>query len=239
MGEGSQPVVFLHGWGGSTDSFFKLGLELTKQRPDLKLYLVDYPGFGLTDDPETSGWSTHRYADWVKALCEELEIKKAHFYVHSFGGRILCRLINKHPELGDKLVFTGAAGVKWPLSLRQKISVGLSKIIPKAKHSRTQRLQNFIVTKVFGARDWGNVKPALKNTLKTVLAEADLREDLANIKQPSLILWGEQDSITPLKSGRVYAEKIPNNHLVIFPKGRHGIHHTHRTQIVAKIAEFL
>lgn len=239
MGNGQTPVVFLHGWGGNTDSFFKLGLALVEARPDLKLIIVDYPGFGLTDAPDSNGWTTHQYADWVKAFCDELKIKKTHFYVHSFGGRILTRLINAHPELGDKLIFTGAAGVKWPLGLRQKISVLLSKIMPKAKSARGQKLQKFIVTKIFGARDWGNVKPTLKTTLKKVLAEDDLREDLTNIKQPSLIMWGEQDTITPLKSGKVYAAKIPNNKFVTFKTGRHGIHHTHRSEIVEALAEFL
>ncbi len=239
FGDSQNKVIFLHGWGGNTDSFFKLALELSEKRPDLELIVLDYPGFGLTDAPAPSGWDTHHYADWVKAFCDELNIKEANFYVHSFGGRILTRLINKHPELGKKLVFTGAAGIKWPLSMRQKISVKLSKIIPKAKHSKTQRLQNLIVTKVFGARDWGNVDPALKTTLTKVLAEADFRDDLKNIKQESLILWGEKDTITPLKSGEIYAQKIPNNHFKTFKTGRHGIHHTHRDEIVTELAKFL
>lgn len=239
MGDGPTPVVFLHGWGGNTDSFFKLGLDLIEKRPDLKLIIVDYPGFGLTEDPEGEGWDTWRYAAWVKAFCDELNIEKTQFYVHSFGGRILTRLMNKYPELGNKLIFTGAAGIKWPLTLRQRISVGLSKFIPKAKSPRGQRIQNFFITKVFGARDWGNVTPPLKATLTKVLAEDDLREDLTDLQNQTLIMWGEKDTIAPLKSGRVYAENIPNNKFLTFPDGRHGIHHTHRAEIVAELAKFL
>jgi pimeloyl-ACP methyl ester carboxylesterase len=239
FGDSDQKVVFLHGWGGNTDSFFKLALELSEKRPDLELIIVDYPGFGLTDKPDPDGWDTHRYAEWVKAFCDELEIKQAHFYVHSFGGRILTRLMKAHPEQGQKLVFTGAAGIKWPLSFRQKLSVKLSKIVPKAKHARAKKLQNFIITKVFGARDWGNVEPALKATLKKVLAEPDFREDLKKISQKCLILWGEKDTITPIKSGKVYAENLPNNQFKAFKNGKHGIHHTHRKAIVEMLTDFL
>lgn len=239
FGQSENKVIFLHGWGGNTDSFFKLALKLAEKRPDLELILVDYPGFGLTNAPDATGWDTFRYADWVAAFCETLEIKQAHFYVHSFGGRILTRLMNALPELGQKLVFTGAAGIKWPLSLRQKISVSLSKLVPKAKRSRGQRLQQFIVTKIFGARDWGNVPPALKATLTKVLAEADLRDDLTKINQDSLILWGEKDTITPIKSGTVYAEGLPHNKFMAFKNGRHGIHHTHRTEIIDELVRFL
>lgn len=239
FGDSDNKVIFLHGWGGNTDSFFKLALALSQQRPDLELIVLDYPGFGLTEAPDKAGWDTHQYADWVKAFCDELNIKEANFYVHSFGGRILTRLINRYPTLGQKLVFTGAAGIKWPLSMRQKISVALSKVVPKAKHARGQRIQNLIVTKLFGARDWGNVDPKLKTTLTKVLAEPDFREDLKNISQVSLILWGEQDTITPLKSGQVYAANIPHNKFITFKTGKHGLHHTHRSEIVEALVKFL
>ena len=239
FGKSEKKVIFLHGWGGNTDSFFKLALELSEKRPDLELILVDYPGFGLTDKPEVKGWDTHRYAAWVEAFCETLDIKKADFYVHSFGGRILTRLMNSNPTLGRKLIYTGAAGIKWPLSFRQKLSVKLSKIIPKAKHSRGKRIQNFIITQFFGARDWGNVDPALKTTLEKVLAEADFRDVLKNISLPALILWGEKDTITPLKSGKIYAQSLPNNTFISYKTGKHGIHHTHRDSIVQAVVKFL
>lgn len=239
FGDSENKVIFLHGWGGSTDSFFKLATTLAKKRPDLEILLVDYPGFGLTDMPDNKGWDTFRYAEWVHTFCDELNIKHASFYVHSFGGRILTRLINKNPELGNKLVFTCTAGVKWPLGLRQKISVGLSKIMPKAKSAKGQKIQKLIVTKIFGARDWGNVDPHLKSTLTKVLAEQDLRDDLKNVNQESLIIWGEQDNITPLKSGKVYAARLPNNKFITFKNGRHGVHHTHTDKIIDELIKFL
>lgn len=239
FGSSENKVVFLHGWGGNTDSFLKLALELSEQRPDLELILVDYPGFGLTENPGKEGWDTYRYGTWVKAFCDELSIEKTNFYVHSFGGRILTRLMNTYPQLGKKLVFTGAAGIKWPLSLRQKLSVYFSKIMPKAKSARGLRIQNFIITKIFGAHDWGNVAPELKATLTKVLAEDDFREVLKKISQPSLILWGKKDTITPLKSGKVYAKKIPNNQFITFETGKHGIHHTHQAEIIEVLTKFL
>lgn len=239
IGDGSETVIFLHGWGGSTNSFFALGLELIKKRPDLKLILLDYPGFGLTGNPDTSGWTTHQYADWVKAFCDEMKITKANFYVHSFGGRILTRLLTKNPSLGKKLIFTGAAGIKWPMTFREKCSFFISKRSTLAKKTMPKRAQKFIITKVLGARDWGAVAPDLKSTLSKVVNEEDLREDLKKIKQSSLIFWGAKDTITPLKSGKVYAESLPDNQFVVFEKGRHGIHYTHQAEIIDQSAAFL
>jgi pimeloyl-ACP methyl ester carboxylesterase len=117
--------------------------------------------------------------------------------------------------------------------------VGLSKIMPKAKSAKGQKIQKLIVTKIFGARDWGNVDPHLKSTLTKVLAEQDLRDDLKNVNQESLIIWGEQDNITPLKSGKVYAARLPNNKFSTFKNGRHGVHHTHTDKIIDELIKFL
>lgn len=239
LGKGSKPVIFLHGWGGSTDSFFKLAHQLAQKREDLDLILVDYPGFGLTGFPSGQAWDTYRYAEWVYDFMTTLNIAKADFYVHSFGGRLMVRLHEKHPNVINQMVLTGSAGIKWPLSTRQKISVFLSRIMPKFEHGQLGRMQKFVVTKVLGARDWGNVKPELKATLKTVLAEDDVREILPQINTKTLILWGGKDQITPMASGHVFAQKLPQAQLKVFPDGRHGIHHTHRSEIVEAVAQFL
>ena len=239
MGKGTKPVIFLHGWGGSANSFFSLASELATKRPELDLILVDYPGFGMTQFPEGAAWDTYRYAEWVYDFMTTLNIPQADFYIHSFGGRIITRLCERHPSVVSKMILTGAAGIKWPLSARQKISVKLSQIMPKFNSGLLRRVQKFAVTKIFGARDWGNVSPILKPTLQTVLAEEDILEKLTAISNQTLILWGGKDRITPLKSGNVFAQKLPNNQMKVFPKGRHGIHHTHRAQIVEALVKFL
>ena len=168
-----------------------------------------------------------------------MNIKKTHFYTHSNGGRILVYLVEKYPDLGNKLIFSASAGIKWPYSLRQKLSIFLSKIVPKFKRHSLQKIQKFVITKIFGARDWGHVRPPLKTTLKKILSEPDFREKLPHIKNTCLILWGAKDQITPLKSGKVFAEKIPHNQFHVFPDGKHGIHYTHQKEIVDLVAKFL
>ena len=157
VGNGAKPIIFLHGWGGSTDSFFALAVDLVAKKPEYKCIIVDYPGFGLTEFPPNKGWDTYQYAEWVYDFMTTINIAKADFYVHSFGGRILVRLAERHPQVIDKMILTCTAGIKWPLSLRQKISVFLSKITPKFKGGLLGKIQKIIVTKIFGARDWGNV----------------------------------------------------------------------------------
>lgn len=239
LGEAEQKLIFLHGWGGNTQSFWPMALALREARLDIEIILVDYPGFGDTADPPAEGFSSHDYARWVKAFCDTLGIEKTHFYTHSNGGRMLVYLLQDHPELAQKIVFSASAGIKWPDSPRQRFSKWASLRFAKAKHHLPARAQKFIVTKLLGARDWGNVRPELKTTLTKILAEPDFRELLPNVEQECLVLWGERDQITPFASGQVFAKELPHNQFVTFSTGRHGIHHTHREAIVEHLVKFL
>lgn len=235
VGEGKKPVVFLHGWGGSTQSFFALAHQVIAARPDLSLFLVDLPGFGLTDFPIDQAWDTYRYAEWVYDLMTTLNIPRSSFYVHSFGGRVVVRLHEKHPQVIQKIVFTGSAGIKWPPTWRQKIA----QLLRPLKPLLPQTLRRLVLSKILGARDWESVDPKLKATLQNVLEEADLREQLTTIENETLLLWGAKDKITPLISGQIYHQKLPNTQLKVIPKGKHGIHHTHTSEVSAAVSDFL
>ena len=240
-----KTLFFLHGWGGTAESFKKLSEEIDS---NTRTICIDLPGFGKSDMPPKDGWTTHDYADWLHAFLKHFlkENQKASFYGHSFGCRILVRLALRHPELIDNLILTGAAGIKWPPTLKQKT---LSKtahilrpILPKNSSDSPQGLLGKVKRKVlrrFGAHDWETCPTELRPTLTKVLAEPDFREDLKKINIPTLLLWGSQDSYTPLKSAKVYQENITRSSLTIFPDGRHGIHYTHISQISRLANEFL
>ncbi len=238
IGQGKQKIIFLHGWGGESKNFINIASLLVKKNK-LEAVLIDLPGFGKTDLPPKSGWSTHDYEEWLEKVLGKLKINKASFYGHSFGCRIIVRLLLKSPRLADKVILTGAAGIKWPLSLRQKISVFLSKKFSLAKRLIPQKIQKIIMCRIFGARDWGSVSSELKSTLRKTLEEPCFREELPKIKAPMFLIWGKNDSYTPLKSGRVFADKLPNSRLKIFSDGKHGLHYTHKKKIVKLVSEFL
>ncbi len=246
IGEGKQKLVFLHGWGGSTDSFFQLCLNLEKKLKDFEFILIDFPGFGKTQMPDKKGWDTFEYADWTYELLEKvfLEAKKnnfknINFYTHSFGGRVLTRLLVKHTQNFGKIILTGSAGVKWPLTAKQKVSMKLGKVFKPFNKICPKKIKRIIVSKVFGARDWDAVSDDLKPTLQKTVEEKDFREDLKKIQNEALILWGEKDSITPLKSGKIFAKNLAHNKFLTFKTGKHGIHYTHKDKIIQEIIKFL
>ncbi len=161
------------------------------------------------------------------------------FFSHSFGGRVLVRFLLKNQNFCQKSIITASAGIKWPLSLRQKVSIFLSKKFTRCKKTIPQKIQKIILNKILGARDWGAVKSELKPTLKKVVEEKDFRERLSKIKTEILLIWGAKDKVTPLTSGKVFADMLPNAKMKIFAEGRHGIHKTNTTEMAEEIVSFL
>ncbi len=231
-GKGERVLVFLHGWGGSVESFEKLSENL-----DYKIIIPDMPGFGLSGMPDSKGWDTHDYEAWLEAFLKKLNIQKACFYGHSFGCRVLVRLLLKRPELAEKVILTGAAGIKWPLSFRQRVAKFIS--VLKIKKIIPEKIQLFIKRKIFKAHDWADAHPEIKPTLQKVVEEPDFREELVKIRTQILLIWGARDTLTPIKSAHVYEENLQNVTLAILPEGRHGIHHTHTEEIAGLVDRFL
>jgi len=241
LGSGDKKLIILHGWATQStpsDSYHSLAPTIA-EKTGYEVILPDLPGFGDSDPPPPEGWTTYDYADWLGKFLEKLNINKAVLYGHSFGCRVTVRFLARNPHLVEKAILTGAAGIKWPPSLRQKISLFLSKKFTKAKRLLPQKIQKFIITKIFGARDWGAVPMHLKETLKKTLAEADVREELKNIQTRILIIWGERDKITPLKSGEAYATTLPNAEIKIISDAKHGLHSTHPNEIISFVTKFL
>ena len=244
FGKGNKKIIILHGWDPNKvvrESYHILAPLLAKTLK-CEVIIPDLPGFGKSDNPPFEGWNTENYEKWLELFLKEISSDSSSnliLYGHSFGCRIIVRYLLKNQQFTGKVILTGAAGIKWPPSFRETVSLSLAKNVRMAKHLFPKRIQKYVITKIFGAKDWGCVPPHMKNSLKKVLAEADFRNELPKIKNKILLIFGEQDNITPIQSARVYKEKLPNSELKILSEGRHGIHKTHSKEITELISKFL
>lgn len=258
-----EKIVILHGWDPTkvvSSGFIPLAEKLTK-RMSIEIIIPDLPGFGKSPLPDRKyiksdygnvcekpreaakimkeGWSVWDYSDWLEEFLLELELENPTLYGHSFGCRIISRFLIRNQDFTGKIILTSAAGIRLPLSLRQKISKSLAKTFPLARKVIPRKIQGFMVKKVFGARDWGNCPEEMKETFQKVIAESCIRENLKGINNKVLLIWGKKDQITPIEAGRIFNKKLKNSHLKVLPEGRHGIHHTHTEKIAEFVTRFL
>ena len=256
IGDGKIPIVLLHGWGMASDKYLELIGYLSQFSIfnfQFSIIVPDLPGFGKSEEPKED-WIVDDYVEFadkfietvtrgrkgfelIKSILEKFDPKKAVYTEeknkmiligHSFGGMIAIKYAGKYPEKIDKLILTGAAGIKHKLTVKQ----GLFSILTKTGKTMFALpvINNFQkpVYKIFSKiarqrkKDYYFATSRMKKIMKNVLKE-DLINDLDKIKTPTLLVWGREDKTTPLADGEIIKSKIPNSELVIIDDANHSL----------------
>jgi pimeloyl-ACP methyl ester carboxylesterase len=208
------PLLFLHGWGVGHDAYLPLLKRLAETHT---IYSPDLPGFGTSPEPEEP-WDADNYADYVAAYCKENDLTEPVCMGHSNGGRVLVRLLSReNPGITPpKIVLFGAAGLKSKRGLKVFFKVYTYKMGKFFLKPFPKALERYRAGK--GSADYQAASPVMKATMSKLLS-IDLSDDLPKIKIPTLLIWGENDTATPLSDGKKMEKLIPDAGLVEIPGG--------------------
>ena len=222
---GAPTIVLLHGWGRSLEALRQLG-DLLAQ--GCRVVLVDLPGFGRSPLPfaasnDGGGWGTLEYSERVKQFLDQSNIAECILLGHSFGGRLSVRLASKYPNQIKALILIGSHGLKRKRSLKAELRVGWIRALPKLAKAidcitGTRLFAHYLAPR-FGSRDYNAAGDLRKTLVKTV--NEDLTEQASVIHAPTLLLWGANDSETPLDLARSFHSLIKDSTLQIFPNKGH------------------
>ncbi len=193
-GEG-KPILLLHGWGASLRTFEKLSASLSEH---FLVYSIDLPGFGQSDIGVPL--SISEVAELMALFCQSLKIEKPIILGHSYGGRIAIMYASKYPL--DKLVLVSSAGIKQKLKFSKKLKIRVYKMFKKL-HLPVK----------MGSQDYQNADHVRRKMLVQAVNQ-DLREEMRQIKVPTLLLYGTDDQVTPLSMGETIKNTIPNAYLI-------------------------
>lgn len=221
-GDGN-PVLLLHGWGGCAKSFAPV-FEYLKQ--DFKVIAPDLPGFGKSSEPPEP-WSVTEYSQIVQKLILELGISPCHIIAHSFGGRIAILLASQKPELFQKVILCDSAGILPKRGLKYYFRIYKYKLAKKAVKRKTiksiLKAIGFDIEKAVqraGSEDYRSLNDNMKKTFVRVVNQ-NLRSNLTRIKSPVLLVWGANDTDTPLYMARIMEKEIPDAGLVVYEDAGH------------------
>ncbi len=240
-GQGT-PLLLLHGWGGTGESFRPLSRTLGS---NYRLLALDLPGFGRSSLPPTA-WGSYDYARLVLQFLSKLGLERVHLLGHSFGGRIGLILGAHHPEVLQKLILVDSAGIKPPASIKSQTIRMLKKSplgrILKQSEEDPQQNKLFInlleaLRKHLGSNDYRQSGP-LRPTLVKVVNE-DLQPILPKISCSTLLIWGENDPVTPLEDARIMEAHIPKAKLVVLPGAGHFSYLDKFPEFSRNVAAFL
>ena len=212
-GEGT-PVLLLHGWGSSCDVYRGV-INTLKGR--CRLVAPDFPGCGhsgIMSEP----WTLQDYCDFVLKFIGAVGLDNPVIMGHSHGGRVALYMAATGMVSPPKLVLLDAAGLIPKKSLKQKVRAKSFKIIKRVLTLPViNRFSAGLLDKArnhYGSADYNAAPEVLRKTLVS-LVNTDIRDLLPNIKCPSLLIWGENDTATPLEDAKIIEKLIPDAGLCV------------------------
>ena len=230
-----KSVFILPGWGTTINTYMSIINFLSTSHT---VYCLDMPGFGESEEPNTS-WNLDDYVKFVIDFIKSQNINELSLIGHSNGGRIIIKLMNEN-NLSfkvNKIILIGSAGIVHEKTFSQNFKINLSKIGKNVLELKPIKkdFPNLIVKlkNSFGSEDYKNASPIMKETL-VQLINYDLRDLLPNINVPTLLIWGSNDTATPISDGELMEKLIPDAGLIRVENCTHYVF-LERTAYVNKI----
>lgn len=219
-GEG-KPVVVMHGWGCSINTVIPI-VNILKN--NYKVYALDLPGFGGESSEPKDVIGSFEYVEIIKEFLKKMNIQKATFIGHSFGGKLSIILGAQSPELVEKLILINSAGLipkRGPKYYIKVYSFKTLRFVYKKLFfwlKDEKRMEKFY--KRFGSDDYRDTSGVMRKIFVRVVNE-DLRPLLKEIKAPTLLIWGDKDTSTPIYMGKIMENEIKDSGLVVFEGAGH------------------
>jgi pimeloyl-ACP methyl ester carboxylesterase len=217
-----QPLLLVHGLGGSTRWWAR---NVPALAYSYRVHVVDLAGFGRSRRQRVALRDTAGLlVDWM----DQLGLPRVSIVGHSMGGFISAYLAAQFPERVDRLVLVDAA------------------VLPLERPSLEQAwrmvwgLRHFPLTLLpVACTDALRAGPFTMISALRALLASDICLDLARIKAPTLILWGEHDATLPLPVGQRLHQALPHATFRIIPGAGHQPMWTRPDVFNQEVAQFL
>ena len=223
-GSGDKRVVLLHGWGCDTSLMKPVADFLSR---DMTVLSIDFPAHGQSGRPPKP-WGVPDFAACTLELLKKLDFLPCSVIAHSFGGRVTIELASQDAALFERIILTGSAGIKdRPSEESRKRSARyrqLKGLCEKAKAAKVfGKLPDILEEKLrqkYGSKDYNALDSEMRKTFVQVVNH-DQTDLLGAIVQPTLLIWGDKDTETPLWMGQLMEKRIPDAGLVVLEGGTH------------------
>ena len=244
-GEG-LPLLLIHGWGMHGGIWGRIVERLAQCR---RVLCVDLPGHGASapvDEFTLDGL--------VQALSDRFDEPLA-VCGWSLGGQVAMRWAALHPQQVSKLILlaTTPRFVKctdWPHALAAQT---LQEFAAALLEDHAQTLKRFFALQVRGSMDERALLASLRAQMLSrgepdlaalrggleVLRGTDLRATLPRLRQPTLVLAGERDMLTPAAASAYMAQALPDARLMCVAGAAHAPFLSHPDMVVERMVGFL
>lgn len=233
-GERTAPaVVLIHGLGDNAHRDWKH--VYGRMASQFHVMALDLPGFGASD-AVAGGYSFQALDQAIDEVTTGLGVQRFHLVGHSLGAAVSLYFADRHPERIDRLVLVDAAGVllkqvfaRQLLESNRASGYGtFADLMGVFGQGRSDQLLDLIedrldvgaIMALPGVRD-ALLRAPIHADAAMGLVEHDFTGAIRNVATPTVVIWGEDDNITPLRTGHLLAARMRNARLDIVKGARH------------------
>ncbi len=258
LGEGPV-VVLIHGITSSSRTWLKVLPALAER---YTVIAPDLLGHGLSAKPR-GDYSLGAYASGIRDLLSVLGLGRATVVGHSLGGGIAMQFAYQFPQSIDRLVLvdSGGLGNEVSLLLRAATLPGAEYVLPllfgpvaRTTSATVGRIAGRFgikgsanargLAEGFASLGDGDARRAFVHTARSVIDPSGQRVDARDRLYlsegiPTLLVWGERDSMIPVAHGRAAHELMPHSRLEVFPGAGHFPFNDDPDRFVAVVDDFI
>jgi len=216
-------VILIHGLGADASSWMFNIAALSEKYHVLAL---DQIGFGRSSKPLVD-YKIGTFVDFLREFMRVLGIPKTTLVGSSLGGWIAADFTARNPEMVEKLVLVGAAGIKPTgdpkpaVDLNPATLEGTRRVLESIVYDK-RWVNDQMVQQAFEKRLRTSDGYTIERVLAGVFAGNQYLDDkLGSIHAPTLVVWGRNDELTPLSSGERFQKGIAGAKIVVFDQCGH------------------
>ena len=245
-----EPLVMLHGWGMHGGIWSDVVAQLAEH---YQVHCVDLPGYGKSKLPSAASGRGE-----LDAVVDELSARfdePLNLCGWSLGGQIALHWAACEPQKIKCLVLVTSTPCfterdDWPFGMPQHV---LQQFAADLEKNHTATLRRFLGLQVRGSEGERELLASLRDCLFSrgepdlealraglnILRDADQRAMLPKIGQPTLVIAGERDKLTPPQASRYLAQTMPNARVVEIEGAAHAPFLSHRDKFLESVLDFL
>ncbi|NHJ19406.1 MAG: alpha/beta hydrolase [Candidatus Lokiarchaeota archaeon] len=220
------PLLFIHGWLGSS---FEWIYQIAYFKSRNHIILLDLPGYGKSDKPNEN-YSIDFFSKVIVDFIHQLGYTKAILIGHSLGGLIAQNIAIQNPELVNKLILISTSAISqlsfnkfllfwinaiFRITYTNFLKGTLKRINSIEEENREFRRQLKYALTI--------PKPVVLRTFNNMTFKFNKNENIADISQPTLILYGTDDRIITKSELVTLDSLIPNSELHIIENSPHRV----------------
>ena len=244
QGDAKGPaIVMLHGAGDSWHSFARV-LPFIPAR--YRVYAVTLRGHGLSDHPG-SGYSRAEFADDILDFLDQLQIRHATLVGHSLGSFVAQKVAEQDNGHLDRLVLIGSGpGTPRAGSSDAEITSPFAKLTDPIPYTFARDFQASTI--YFPVPAWffemmvaeaQRVPAATWHGLGASIRAGESLDQLKKIRVPTLLLWGEKDSIFHREDQETLIKNIPHASMKAYPETGHALHWERPREFATDLLAFI